>query len=574
MSSGRWARRIGILVCTLLLLVAVPASLEAAVFTVGSDGACSYSTITAALFASLAAGNDEIRIARNQTYSNVSLHLTDWSSATVGSLTLAGGYDNCADATPSGLTTLTGSLSAPVVKVDTSSQADSLVTLRDLMLNGSGALGVWADGGAQVTLTHVTVQSNGGGGIGAFNGATILADTGSSIGPNSGSGVACLSGSHVELAATVDNNIATNGAGILAGTGCSLTVHAGGAITNNDASFGGGIHASGGATVIVDGSDQATQFATQVSGNTATDQGGGIYASGAGTTVTIRNARVRVNQAGLEGGAIWADQGARVIVDRVSGRCYDPERCSDLSLNQVTQANLGVDGAVAWVESDADLEIYQTLVEGNSIDVSAEWGSLFYAFGVGSTIKAEGLSFWNNQGPDALFSGSSNAEIHVGFVSASGNFFASGTLPARPVFLSTNATATLNSSIFYPNSAAQAILGASLPEVDCLILSNTTGLPPSATFVSTVDPAFVDAANGNLALRSTSPAIDYCDTFLYSPLQSDLDLEARGYDAASNSNGTPGPNGGTYDLGADELYLFWADGYEAGNTLAWSARLP
>ena len=164
--------------------------------------------------------------------------------------------------------------------------------------------------------------------------------------------------------------------------------------------------------------------------------------------------------------------------------------------------------------------------------------------------------------------------INVGFVSASCNFFANGTLPARPVFLSTNATATLNSSIFYPNSAVQAILGASLPEVDCLILSNTTGLPPSATFVSPADPAFVDAANGNLALRSTSPAIDYCDTFLYSPLQSDLDLEARGYDAASNPNGTPGPNGGTYDLGADELYLFWADGYEAGNTLAWSARLP
>lgn len=574
MSSARWARRIAILVCSSLLLVATPALLEAAVFTVGSDGACNYSTITAALFASIAAGNDEIRLARNQTYSNVTLHLTDWSSATAGSLTLAGGYDNCADATPSGSTTLTGSLAAPVVKVDTSSQADSLVTLRDLLLTGSGALGVWADGGAQVTLMHVTVQVNSGGGLGAFNGATILADAASSISANSNSGVTCLSGSHVELSATVDNNVATNGAGILAGTGCTLTVHAGGAVTNNDASFGGGIHASGGATVIVDGSDQATQFATQVSGNTATDQGGGIYASGAGTTVTIRNARVRVNQAGLEGGAIWADQGARVIVDRVSGRCYDPERCSDLSLNKVTQANQGVDGAVAWIESDADLEIYQTLVEGSSIDASAEWGSVLYAFGVGSTIKAEGLSFWNNQGPDALFTGASNAVINAGFISASGNSYANGTLPARPIFLSTNATGTLNSSIFYPNSPAQAVLGASLTEVDCLILSNTTGLPGSATFISTADPDFVDAANGNLALRSTSPAIDYCDTFLYSPLQSDLDLESRGYDAASIPNGTPGPNGGTYDLGADELYLFWTDGYETGNTLAWSARLP
>ncbi len=56
------------------------------------------------------------------------------------------------------------------------------------------------------------------------------------------------------------------------------------AISANNATLGGGIYASSGATVLVDGA-VASVYATEIAGNTATDQGGGIYATGATTTV-------------------------------------------------------------------------------------------------------------------------------------------------------------------------------------------------------------------------------------------------------------------------------------------------
>ena len=75
-----------------LALASGPSLLPATIFKVGSDGACTHATIPNALVASLAAGADEIRIARNQTYNNLYIHLTDRSSGTVGQVTLVGVY--------------------------------------------------------------------------------------------------------------------------------------------------------------------------------------------------------------------------------------------------------------------------------------------------------------------------------------------------------------------------------------------------------------------------------------------------------------------------------------------------
>ena len=127
----------------LALLGAGSSVLPAAIFTVGSDGACTHATITNALVASLAPGADVIRIATNQTYNNLYIHLTDWSSATVGQVTLAGGYDNCSDTTAGSLTTtIDGQATNPVVEVDIGSQPNSLVVLRNLVLTGSGEEGL------------------------------------------------------------------------------------------------------------------------------------------------------------------------------------------------------------------------------------------------------------------------------------------------------------------------------------------------------------------------------------------------------------------------------------------------
>jgi len=557
---------------TLLLALAIlgisASALPAAVITVGSDGACNHTTITNALFAAIAAGPDEIRIARNQAYTNIFIHLTDWSPATTGVVTLAGGYDTCSDTVPSGHTTIDGQAANPVVEVDTSGQPTSEVILRNLDLTGSGEEGLRVEGGGIVTSTGNLLRSNLGGGAVVVDGGTFHVDAGTEILQNSNSGITCFTGSEVNFAGWIHDNTATAGAGIVAGSSCDMNILTGAWIRGNDAAFGGGLFASSGASVHVDGSGTSS-FETQIEGNTATDQGGGIYATGSGTVVLLWNASVNNNDAGDEGGGIWASSSALVTMDRVEGNCFNPLRCTNLSSNGVVG---GAHGAAAWVESGADLQLYQTRVESNTNDPAAPVGSVLFATGAGSTVTVEGVNFWNNQGPDALFEGQVGSSVSAAFVTASGNSYNSGTLPASPIALTGGSTGTLNSSIYFPNSSV--IGGASLTEVDCLILSNTTGLPGGASFINTSDPLFVSAAVGNLRLRPSSPAVDYCDTVLYTPVHFDGDHEQRGFDLAFNANGTPGVTGGIYDLGFDEVAPLFSDGFETSNTSAWSTTVP
>ena len=171
-------------------------------------------------------------------------------------------------------------------------------------------------------------------------------------------------------------------------------------------------------------------------------------------------------------------------MDRVDGPCFTPTRCSDLSGNGVTQSNQVVPGAAVWAESGADVEIYQTIAEGNYVSPSSDNGSVFFATGVGSTLTVEGVRLWNNQEADALFEGQDFAQLSIAFVTASRNLY-DGEYATSPIALTTNATATLNSSVFYPNLPVFLGSGGALSEVDCLILSNTSGLPGGATFIST-----------------------------------------------------------------------------------------
>lgn len=556
--------------CVALVLGPLVGSpLSAATFKVGSDGACTHATIGAALVAALAAGADEIRIAQNQTYTNVSLHLTDWSPATVGPLTLVGGFPTCAAATPSGWTELLGQAGNPVIDVDTASQATSQVTLRGLQIKG-GLEGLRVDGGGRVSVDASRLVSNVGSGAVVSNGGELTLTVDNEVAFNSNTGVACFTGSLVNSAAHIHDNDATGGGGVSAGSGCEVNLLPQSWVINNQATVGAGIYASSGASVLVDGV-LSGGLGTLVNSNDAVDQGGGIYATGAGTTVTVRNAQVDSNVAGLEGGGLWAGLGAKIVLDRVTGGCFNPARCSSLSNNQVTQGNSAVPGAAAWAESGADIEIYQTFVEGNSVSATSDNGSVLYATGAGSTLTVEGLQLWNNLEADALFEGASGAHVQIAFVTASRNVH-NGSPVTSPLALSGGSTATVNSSIFYPNLPFIVLDSSSISEVDCVIVSNTTGI--GGSFVVTSDPLFVGSTVGNLRLQLASPAIDFCDTAQYVPQHDDRDHEARGFDLAVNANGSPGVSGGIYDLGMDEVRPLFADGFGTGSASAWSTVVP
>ena len=71
--------------CWPLLALLAASPLDASLFTVGADGACTHPTLLGAvLSAAFNAGADEIRVARNLTYTDQSFHLTNWDPAGVG----------------------------------------------------------------------------------------------------------------------------------------------------------------------------------------------------------------------------------------------------------------------------------------------------------------------------------------------------------------------------------------------------------------------------------------------------------------------------------------------------------
>jgi len=76
------------------------------------------------------------------------------------------------------------------------------------------------------------------------------------------------------------------------------------------------------------------------------------------------------------------------------------------------------------------------------------------------------------------------------------------------------------------------------------------------------DPEFVDAANYDFSLSETSPCIDAGVASLDAGGITLIDLDPSQY------------NGAAPDIGALEYLGIFADGFESGNTTAWTTTSP
>ncbi len=563
-SNRKWS---AILIAIGIILVIQASTAAADVFYVGDGVGCTATDIGTVLLAAVfSAGPDEIRVARNRTHLSQWIHLTDWSPSGVGALIIVGGYDSCTDSTPSGRTTLVGRSGLPIFHVDTSS-ATSVVTLRNLTIQGiiGGEEGVLVEGDSTVSIENCIVESNQGGGVAAKSGADVTIDYFSTVRNNNhffGGGVYCNDAA-VSISGIVSGNMVTSsGGGIFAGFQCDMALDPGALIQSNTANWGGGIYATDGATVVIDG--RSTLDGAQVQWNTANNQGGGIFANGSGTQATVHNGWVNNNTATTDGGGIYVANGAVVSTARLAGACLDAQRCTQVSHNRLTTAG---NGAAVFVETGGIASINQTFVEGNS--GPGNTGFLMFATGTGSVLFLQGVQIWGN-GAVSLFQGEDAAVIRAAFVSTARNVnISSG--HSRLMQLNSNATTELNSSIFWDTDGIAIGTGAAISEADCIITNDTVGLMGVATFLDTSNPLFKSPDIGDLGLRAESPAVDYCDDFFYTPSLSDIHREVRGYDLAESTNGSPGPGSGVFDLGADEIYYFFYDGFESGDVSEWSS---
>lgn len=547
----------------------------AAIFYVGTNGGlCDATTLQAGIdLAQANPGSDEIRLTKTQVWLE---HTIIDGTVSEDPLLITGGWSSCLDAQPDGLSSVEGThdtfLHAAIEILGGATPGTPNVTLRDLdlkgYLNGSDAstpLLVQGNGTPQV-LVQGSSLSQGLVGAGISVGSlTIDAETRlhhAGI-PGFGSGIYCISSdATVHVYGVVHDNIGADGAGISANGGCVVHLYSGAEVRDNTASDGGG-------GVFLRGGSQlhagiGAQVPTVIRGNSAA-RGGGLHATELGTQAFLGNVHVTENTAEEKGGAYLVEHEALVRHNRWNGtRCTSEPRCSVIAGNRLTNPAFN-DGIAVFVESGARAELGQVFVESNL--AASNRGRLIQVEGAGSSALMEAVQIWDNRA-EFLLSARSNAVIDAAFTSAAFNGWLDAGIPHSSGAAAGQLGGVVNlySSIFVDTEGAAGTVNG-----HCLIVDDATGIdnPFAVSVVGVPDTLFIDREGGNLHLRSGSPAIDYCSSAAYTPFDRDIDVEHRNFDDPSTAS-----LHGNYDLGVDEYTGIFADGFESGNTAAWSSAAP
>ncbi|MDA8016137.1 MAG: hypothetical protein MPN21_01715 [Thermoanaerobaculia bacterium] len=542
--------------------------------TVGTDAACSHSTLQAALNTASSAGpeNDIVRIATHHADASISAEIF------AHSVTIEGGYASCSSFVPAGRTVLdgTGGTAGSVLTIWGGNAEDRhIVILRNLVISGGEddgfGGGIDISGGMGVRLENSIVEDNEstrGGGISTRGGsaAVTLEDFSQVLNNRAhdvGGGVFCADGYASAFDSAIAFNEAARGGGVAVDQGCSFRLDSGGPLRGvflNTASIqGGGIYVRGGGELELNGTSAAP---ASVVSNTAASTGGGIWLTDG--TARTRNARIDSNIAGLGGGVGVGVGGSFRMERRPDGICHAADRCSTLSGNVADRG-----GALYVNSSTGSAEVYQTYVEGNMANLE---GSAAYLT-VSADLSMEGVVLAENQGGESVIKLRGGTEGRLAFVTMTRNQASEAVIVTRDDTFGDADGLEIYSSILWETSTGPLLEPGGTPlSLDCLIVDDSSGLP--GDYISVVPPVFLDALAGDYHLHPSSPAVDYCDTAAYSPKSTDLDLQERGWDHPEI------PDQfliSWYDIGADELNLaapIFVDGFETGNTSMWSATVP
>jgi predicted outer membrane repeat protein len=544
----------------------------AADLTVGSPP-CTYTTIGAAVTA--ANPGDRLLIGGGVTFNeNIIVHKN---------LTLQGGYDGCGGSTPA-QTTINGGGSGTVAVID----ASLTVTLTNLILTngiysgeGGGIRFAIGSGGGVLTLNQVDIYGNTsfwGGGIWVGpNGQVVGTDV--EIYNNTASiygGGVRLYGSRVTFSdSNIYNNTAPSGAGVYGtlqdGFASQLDLPSYADLYDNTAltgdGFGGGVYMRegtvsltgcsdlfsndaflGGGAYLVTGTLTIAGDCSEIYENTATSYGGGIYAQG--STVNMdQDAALLSNIAGASGGGayldnsdLWGDKAliyyntaenfgggvyaandSLLDMDLGGYACTGP-RCSRLSYNTATNTY----GGGVYATGSSEVDLHQVFIENNS----ASYGGGIYAYQ--SPVYLYNTLVARNDATDGtgdglrLYTGSSL----TGENNTLANNDAGGAATGNAIGM-TSASMSLSNSIVWGHTTSINLTGQTVACSD--IQGGYTG-----TGNMDIDPLFIDPANINFHLQSTSPVIDRCT----SGQSLDFDNESRPITYIRPA--TP------YDMGADE----------------------
>jgi predicted outer membrane repeat protein len=313
---------------------------------------------------------------------------------------------------------------------------------------------------------------------------------------------------------------------------------------------GGGAWVSGGYFSLGGG---APLRHAPVAGNIAGGSGGGLYFTGLGTSSNMQRAvQFDDNQAGVDGGALYADSGYLQLDSSLSGGCGDAEGCARFRGNHAA----AVGGAIA-LSGNASAIMWDVMFAGND----ALHASVLQigASGVGATLINAHIA--GNHGAAELLR-SSGGYVDLRYTTIADN----GSDDSALVRFDAPGSFAAGNSLLYDDNGAGTGLVVATPSgttygVDCVLVHEDSALVGQAnvTNVIVADPQW-DASGlypaGLYVPGPDSPAADACGP---GPgAVPDLLGVARPQDL-------PKPDGiGPYDMGAIERLpdRIFADGFE------------
>ena len=535
---------------------------QAAIYWVGDSAACTGPEVRASLplallSAAVSSEADEIRLTATVNYvgGGNSYTLTDWAPGSSGALTISGGYADCFSSQSGRI--IIGGVSGDVFNIQTSSQPSSVVTLKNLEITGGTQYGVVATGGAIVTVENVGISDNDDGGVQVASGAYFEADRLTSIRDNGSLGVAIGGGiqctgnnSEISLAGTLSRNQAGLGGGLYASQGCDVTVEGGaliegfGSLTTFSAVNGGGIYIDQGGELFANGG--ASRVVIRNHG--ASQHGGGLYVNGSGR-VTLLNTLIENNDSADHGSAIYAINGGnaepQVYMDRTL-ECPFLISCSEIQKNPYVDTLVFV--------RDSLVDIKRTQIEQNNQLIPS---AALPAFGMihsqmNANIQLDRVVLGRNHA--SYLMASESAAILGSHLTVAGNSFQEGgSGPDLNSFAGVSyAVMHIENSVF---ADTQGVINESIQPIvaDCNLVDVPSDWPAASFVVGT--PQFINLNGGDSRQLASSPGVDMCleDSFAWTG-NTDLEYQSTPVNENTNPQGEPGQMGGLYDAGADEVY--------------------
>jgi len=519
-------------------------------FYVGSDGACDYSTIQAAINAAGSSVNPpEVLVADNKSY-NENLFIS------TNNILIDGNYANCASARNG----IHGGNRAkvrgfPASAIATMQISGLSVTIKNLQLDTNQGGGINAQGTSVITLENMLFFQLGDSAIDVGgNGQVDLRITNSTFLLNQadrGGAINCDGSTHsIDVTGNTGfaNNTANRGGAVYLDR-CEFSM-SGGGFQSNESHTGGGIYA---VEAMVD------LYRVTFVGNMVVQDGGAIFANGSG--VVTAEATHFLRNTAIRGGAVSIWTRAEFNLVRTNRGCFDPNKCNLFDGNTASEKG----GAV--FSNGGVFDISSTYFENNR----ANSGTAVMSNGSGQISKIEGSIFTQN-GNNAAGGYDDRGVIQIDFnanISITYSTFADNNVLFSTFYLENNSSGTnqktnisVLSSIIHDSDSGNVfdISGFSTHVVDCLLVHESGSFNANNARVTVADPLFIDAANQNYHIDAVlSPAVDYCTDAIAMAEHKDIDFQSRGFDIESRTN-----KFGPYDLGADESLGddVFVDGFE------------